>query len=170
VEGNAPLFADDPMMLDIIPGVEIPINAINPGNASNMAMGISGQVNYKVNPKTSILARAGRTSFDLTNSNFLKGKTTITPVMVGAKYFPVDGLYVGAEAGANFVKTKIQTDFLIDITVASEEETLLSFGPTVGYELNLGGAKIDIGGHYHFVSNQFNYAGIKAGFLLPYGK
>jgi len=46
----------------------------------------------------------------------------------------------------------------------------MSVGPMIGYELDLGGTTLDIGAQYQFVSNKFNYGGITAGIILPYGK
>lgn len=169
-EANMPMFKSNPMMLSPIPGVDIPINAIDPGNASEVGMGISGHIDYKINEQASIMATAGRSNWDLTSNNFINGKVTATPIMIGAKYFPVEGLYIGAKGGVTNVKTKVQTNVFIDITLASEKETLMSVGPMVGYELDLGKAKLDIGAQYQFVSNKFNYGGITAGIILPYGK
>ncbi len=169
-EANMPMFKSDPMEINILPDVNIPINAIDPGNASEVGFGFSGHINYKVNEQTSILAKVGRKNWDLTNNNFINGKVTATPVSIGAKYFPIPGLYVGGEGGVTTVKTKVQTTFLIDLTLASEKESLMSIGPMVGYELDLGNMKLDIGAQYQFVQNQFNYGGITAGIILPYGK
>lgn len=170
VEANMPMFKSNPMELDILPDVSIPINAIDPGNASEVGLGFSGHIDYKVNEQATIMATAGRSNWDLTNNNFIKGKVTATPVMIGAKYFPTNGFYVGGEGGVTTVKTKVQTDVFIDITLASQKETLMSIGPMIGYELDLGGTKLDIGAQYQFVSNKFNYGGITAGIILPYGK
>ncbi|MCB0515710.1 MAG: hypothetical protein R2798_02235 [Chitinophagales bacterium] len=161
-----PYFADRIIDINVVPGVEIPLNFANMGDADNIGMGVSGEIEHRVSPRATVYGKAGFIKWNVLDEGLLHSSVIAVPIVGGAKFYIVDGLYGMLEAGMHQVTSKAGVQFIIAIN-QKEKDNLLSIAPGIGYELDLGNSKLDLGLKYTFVNNQFNYLGITAGINLP---
>ncbi len=169
-EMSSPKFASNTMNIDIIPGVDIPINFVDFGDASNLGFGISANIQQTfANERAAIIAKAGVINYKVADQGLLQATVKAIPITVGGRAFIYDGFYAGADVGATMVTSKLKATFLLSLA-DSQQETLFTFSPNIGYQLDLGNAKVDIGAKYALVGGKFNNFGITAGVNLPIGK
>ncbi len=149
---------------------------------TNAGIGVSARLERELSDKARIFARAGYLTYknetfadlgsvgdvigDLTN---LEATVTAIPIQGGVKYFLADGLYGSAEVGVTPITTRLDAQLILTLS-AKEQHTLLSFAPGIGYEADLGNAKLDIGARYQYVGNGFSGMGLSASVLLPIGR
>lgn len=168
-EMGMPQFATNTMSVDIIPGIDIPLNFVDFGEASETGFGVSGNIQHTfANGKVAFLAKAGIMNFKVADQGILQANVKAVPITVGGRYYIFDGFYAGADVGATMVTSKLKATFLLSLA-DSQSETVFTFSPNLGYQLDLGNTKVDLGAKYALVGNKFNYFGITAGFNLPLG-
>lgn len=165
-----PMFASQTLGIDILPGVEIPLNFVDFGEANNMGFGLSAKLQQTfANNKAAFNVKAGFINWKVADEGLISAKVKAIPITIGGRYYVYDGLYVGADVGATRVTSKVKATFLISLS-KSDPQTLLTLSPNVGYEFTMGKSKVDIGAKYAYVGNKFNYFGLTAGINFPFSK
>ncbi len=169
-EMGIPKFASNTMSIDILPGIDIPINFVDFSEASDVGFGVSGNIQHTfANNRAAVLAKVGIMNFKVADQGILRANVKAVPVSIGGRVYIFDGLYAGADVGATMVTSKLKATILLDIG-ESRQETVFTFAPNLGYQLNVGNTQVDIGAKYALVGGKYNYFGVSAGINLPVGK
>jgi len=122
------------------------------GNVTNIGLGVEVIVNYPVNDKLVGTGAIGYL-YHLEKNN---ATYSAIPIMVGAKYYFVPGVFAGAELGLHRWSGEVDTGFFGTVSSSSTELTIT---PQIGYEPG----KVAITYQY-VISGDFSYVAARVSF------
>mgnify|MGYP000863002575 CR=1 FL=1 len=138
------------LTVDVAPLLSVPVGDFS--DVASLGLGAEVIVNYPVMDKLVATGAIGYL-YHLEKNN---ATYTAIPIMIGAKYYFIPGVFAGAELGIHRWSWEVDTGFFGTVSSSSNEVTLT---PQIGYELG----KFAVTGQY-VISGDLSYVAARVSF------